>query len=222
MGEEYIRRIMVLGSVPYLGPILCSDDMEDLLKWTEAGTGGNTVFEKNTSVAYNGSASLHMKTRSISAAEGDDISGYRSLYQRPGKRYRFECFFRPDAAAQSGYVYVKVKIYDGSTYHNLGIRWDEVNGAWEYIDGQGQWTAISGGSQSLTADQFHRVLFEWDQNTGKYIRMICDGLEIDLSDLSYYQSASANAQTLRLDVGMLAGASPPGELYVDDVLVLEI
>lgn len=222
MGHEYEREITVMGSVPNLGPVLLFDDMEGLLKWKEAGTGGDTVFEKITTVAYNGSACLHMKTRITGAAAGDDISGYRDTFQRPGKRCRLECLFRPDVKEQSAYVYFKASIYDGTLRHYVRLRWDEVNTKWQYWSDVPGWSDVTGGSQGLVADQFHRFLMEWDQSSKKYIRFVCDGLEVDLSTLSYDTGADASGQILRVDVGMEAVGVLTGELYVDDVLVLEI
>lgn len=222
MGEEYVRRIMVLGEVPSLGPVLLHDDMEDLLKWVEAGTGGDTVFEKIATVAYNGSASLHMKTRTTGATEGDETTGYRDTFRRPGKRYRLECLFRPDASAQSGYVLFSVAVFDGTTQHNPYIRWDEVNAKWQYRDGADSWADISDGDQNMVEDQFHRFLMEWDENSGKFIRFSCDGLEVDMSAISYYAPASAAEEVLRVDLGLMAGATPPGEVYFDECLIMEI
>lgn len=222
MGKEYEREITVLGSVPNLGPVLLFDDMESLFKWTEAGTMGDSVFEKIATVAFNGSASLHMKTRTTGAAENDEISGYRMAFMRPGKRYRLECLFRPDAVAQSKYVYFEPKIWDGTNYHLLRVRWDEAGAKWQYTDAVPSWQDIPGGAQDLLADQFGRLLLEWDQEKKEYIRLISGGLEVDMSGLSYASSASGAAQALRLDIGMTAGATPPGEVYFDDVLVLEI
>lgn len=222
MGKEYEREITVQGSVPNLGPVLLFDDIEDLLKWVEAGTGGDSVFEKIATVAYNGSACLHMKSRTTNAAEDDEISGYRDTIMRPGKRYRMECLFRPDASAQSKLVFFRALLYDGTNSHNAQVRWDEVNTKWQYLNSVAGWTDVPGGSQDLVADQFHRFLLEWDLSSGKYIRFVCDGLEVDLSGVSFYVTADASATIMRLDVGMFAGAAPPGELYFDDVLVLEI
>lgn len=222
MGKEYEREMAVLGLVAHLGPVVLYDDMEDLLKWTEAGTGGDTVFEKITTVAYNGSACLHMKTRTTTATEGDGIYGRRDSFQRPGQRCRFECLFRPDAAAQNGLVYFQMVIYDGTNVHSLKMAWKGVLKKWQYNNAVNTMTDVPGGGQGLGLDEFHRFMMEWDENSGRYIRFVCDGLEVDMSELSFYKTADASGQGMHVDVGMLAGVSPPGEVYFDDILVMEI
>lgn len=222
MGKEYAREITVMGSVPHLGPVLLYDDMESLFKWVKAGGAGDSVFEKSDTVAYNGTSSMHMKTRATDAAENDEIAGWRDTFLRPGKRYRVECLFMPDASGQSKFVLIEPKIWDGTTYHLLGVRWDEAGSKWQYRAAGPVWSDIPGGGQTLVADQFSRMLLEWDQNLKTYSRLVCQGLEIDMSGLGYSYVADGVPTLMRLDLGMTAGAAPPGEVYFDEVLVMEI
>lgn len=222
MGKEYAREITVMGSVPHLGPVVLQDDMESLFKWTQAHGTGDSVFEKIDTVAYNGTSSMHMKSRTTNAAENDAIEGWRDSYLRPGKRYRLECLFMPDAGAQVKFILFEPKIWDGTTYHLLGVRFDGINSKWQYRATGPTWTDIPGGAQTLVADQFSRMLLDWDQNLKTYLRLVCGGLEIDMSELGYSFVADGVPTVLRLDLGMTAGAVPPGEVYFDDVLLMEI
>lgn len=222
MGEEYSRQVMVMGSVPHLGPIMLFDNMEDYLKWGKANGAGDAVVEKSQTNVYNNDYALHVKTRPTGATEDDVCSGYRILYRRPGKRYRFECLFAPDSSAAAKLFFIKIIIQTGAVTYTIGVAWDEENTTWQYIDSNGNYTNITGGSQNLLADQYSRVMFEWDENAGTYGRFVAGGLELDLSSLSFQSSVAAQPESLRIDIGIVAGASPPGECYVDDVLLREI
>lgn len=222
MGDEYIRRIMVLGSVPTLGPVMMFDDMEDLFKWTEGGNLGDSTFEKSATVAYNGSACLHMKSRTTNLASADVIAAERTLYERPGKRYRFEMLWRWEVTANCEKMTVRSKVYDGSDVHYVYLLYQVQLGKWKYTNSAGADIDVPGGAQSLNVGTFHRLLLEWDQNLQKFVRMISDGMEIDMSTLSYQKSTSGAAQRHHLAIELAVLAAAPVEGYVDDVLVMEI
>lgn len=222
MGEEYTREVTVLGSVPHLGPVLVYDDIEYLFKWTKANGVGDSVCEKSATLAYNGDSCLHVKTRVTSAAEEDVCLGYRLLFQRPGQRYRMECLFMPDAAASAKEIIFWITLDDGATVHHIRVKWDAANTKWIYQDTGGGYADFAGGSQNLNANQYHRFLVEWDENSHKITRFVCNGLELRDLSLDYYTAANVAAVSMRLDLGLTAGASPPGEIYFDDVLVMEI
>ena len=61
MGQEYTRRVSVVGSAAIQGPILLYDGFEDLFKWGSAGT-GNGGAAKSTGDAYTGGASMLIDT----------------------------------------------------------------------------------------------------------------------------------------------------------------
>lgn len=222
MGEEDIRRIMILGSVPTLGPVMLSDNMEDLLKWTESGSGGDTVFEKCTTLAYNGSACLHMKTRTTNAVEGDVVIASRFSFQRPGKRYRFECLFKHVMDAATKELFFQIYVYDGTNYHNSILKYVVAGPKWQYYTTGGAYVDVPGGSQFLAEEGWHRFLVEVDNHLGEYIRFVCDGLEIPMSGLPYRKGASAQAVKMFVILEAMAGVSPPADAYFDDVLVMEI
>lgn len=222
MGEEFIRRIMVLGEVPLLGPVILFDDIEGLFKWSKTGTGADYVVEKDAAVAYNGSACLHLKTRVTGAAENDFAQAARYHFQRPGKRYRLECIFQIKVRADCKYVFFCGEIYDGSVGHFCGIRYDSQNGKWQYRTGLTAYTDVPGGSQNLIEGRWHRFLVEYDEHKKEFVRLIADSLEVPLAGKSYYSAASATAIHQTTWVEVVAQSTTPPEVYVDDVLVMEV
>lgn len=222
MGKEYIRQIMILGSVPSLGPVMLFDDMEDLFKWVETGTAGDTVFEKIATVAYNGSASLHMKSRTTFAAALDTITGSRLLFQRPGKRNRLELLFRIEVNADCKWLSLGCSTKDGTNLNIARLRYDVANTKWLYLNSASGYTDVPGGSQGLLQAGWHRVLLEWDEANAKYKRMVCDALEVDMSAIAIPQSADATPQNMQVNITLTTIGAAATEGYFDDVLVLEI
>lgn len=222
MGEEYVRKVMVLGQVPLLGPVVLYDDIEGLLKWAKGGTGGDDTLEKDATVAYNGLASLHAKTRATNPAADDFVTALRHAYQRPGKRYRLELLWNFALSANAKNVRFRVLLYDGTYLHTIELAYLPPNNKWQYLNSAGAMADVTDGAQALTEAAWHRVMFEWDENAGKYLNFVSDGLELDLSAVEYYKAANASAvrQTVMIYVTAVAGIPP--EAWFDDVLLTEI
>jgi hypothetical protein len=222
MGQEYLRRIMVLGSVPSLGPVMLFDDIEDLFKWTGAGTGADFVVEKSATVAYNGSASLHVKTRATAPAANDVVNAYRDLFQRPGKRYSVECLFRFEVEASTKYVTWYFTVWDGATKHEISVRYDVVNQIWQYMDSAGSYQDITGSDQRLNNVAWHRMSFEVDEVKKEYRKLVSDSGEFSLADLSYKSAANTDPIRMRALVEVTANSADKPDAYFDDFLVMEI
>lgn len=222
MGREFIRQIMVLGSVPTLGPVILFDDMEDLFKWGDWGTGGDFVNEKQGVIAYNGSNAGHVKTRTTGAQATDAQESRRAIFQRTGKRYMAECLWIPDAAAQMELFRFGFLIYDGVVLHEVHVAYSMAGEFWLYLASGGTEAFIPGSTQALQDGVWHRLLIEIDQNKGYLIRLVSDGLDLLGLELPYQKQGNNTPTQAWIKIGLKAGATPPGEIYYDDVLVMEI
>jgi hypothetical protein len=222
MGKEYIREVMVLGSVPSLGRVILFDDMEDLLKWDKSGTGGDDTLEKSQTEVYNRDYALHAKTRVTNPLEDDYVVATRKLFQRPGKRYRLELSFFTDAGNSVDLYRFECEIYDGTYLHQVAVRYDAGNDKWQYFSSGAAWTDVTDGAQGLADNRWHHMLFEFDEANGEFIRIVSDSLEMDMSGISYRKSANAGAVAFDVNLRITANTAPPGEVYYDDVLVMEI
>lgn len=222
MGEQWIRRVMVLGSVPSLGPVMLFDDIEDLLKWSKTGTGADYVVEKSATVAYNGSACLHMQPKATSPADGDVVSAYRDLYQRPGKRYRVEMIWRFEVETTLQYARFSQTIWDGTNKHEVEVRFDAIAQKWQYLNSGGTWSDVIGGAQRLNNVAWHRMMIEFDESAGEFIQLVSDSLEMSLSGIKYKQAGDGVPVRYRSLVEIENTAAGRAEVYLDDYLVMEI
>lgn len=226
MGKEYEKKVTVLGSVPSLGPVVLFDDMEDLFKWVAGGTAGDRVVEKSTTVAYNGAASLHIKSRTTDAAENDSIEAERYCYQRPGKRYRLELLWKFAAAATAKRMEFNIGINNGTNFFGATLWYLVAEKKWQMKVGTGDGTAgqvdVTDGAQELAENQWHRLVMDFDESSQEFLAMVSDGLEADLSGNALYWATNAAAVKVLVEFrGVNAGAAP-ASYYFDDVLVMEI
>lgn len=222
MGKEYLRDITVIGLVPSLGPVILFDDMEDLFKWSESDGVGDFVFEKDSAVAFNGSASLHMITRTAGAAPADVVTAWRRFYQRPGKRYRVELLWNLAANARCNLVTFKVSIMDGSAEHRAAVFYDSQNLKWLYMDSGSVPRDVVDGAQNLCEGAWHRLMFEIDEVKGEYLRMVSDGLEIDLGGTAYYNPSNGAVIKGSVLFSIKSQSTAPPEINIDDVLIMEV
>jgi hypothetical protein len=222
VGQEYIRQITVLGSVPSMGPVILYDDFESLLKFTMNGGTGDSTFALDAAVAYNGDHSLHMKTRATAAAENDWIECQRLSFQRPGRRYSFEVTWNYSTVLANKEILFQLFIADGAMAHACTLKYLPNSSKWQYLNSAGAYSDVPGGSQLLYAGGWHRLMFSLNEDSGKMIKVVSDGLEIDLSDLSYYQNAAVTGVYASAMVRAIAHTSPPAEVWIDEVLLMEI
>lgn len=222
MGEEYLRQVLIMGLVPVLGPVVVYDDMEDLLKWTKGGTGGDDSLALDAALAYNDNKSLQLKTRATAGVEDDFVTATRSVIQRPGERYAVELLWRFDVTARLKGFSVEMVLYDGVEYHRCGVKYDMDNGIWMYSDGLTSWANIIGSDQAAAASAWHRLRFEFDKSRAKMITIVADGLEIDLTEYTYFSATSSTSSEAQLIIRVTAKTTTEPSVNIDDVMVLEV
>lgn len=222
MGKEYLRDTTVIGEVPSLGPVVLYDNMEDLFKWVEEGIMGDSVFEKDITEAYNGNACLHEKSRTTGASVGDIIEAKRIIYQRPGRRYRFECIWKVVDFACCDMLGFNVISRDGATETQMHLWYDPSLETWRYSNPAGAIVDIPNSHQILSENRWHRVLVEWDEANAKYIKMISDSMEVDMSALGLRMPPDLTALVSWVWLYLRTVGAAPVEGYFDDVLLLEI
>lgn len=221
MGEEYKREIVVMGSVPTLGPVDLYDDMEGVLKWTGDGDGADWTVEKLSTDAFNGNACLHLKTRTTSPAADDGVTAKRSFYQRPGKRYRMEMIWKHGSLATSEWVRFQFLIDDGVDEHIGGVMCSVQAERWYYIRYDGGTALLDDPPILPQALMWHRMAFTFDENTGLYGQLTADGQVVDMSDLKYFKTGVSVPTKAEVTVGISSAGATPPDMYVDDLLILE-
>jgi hypothetical protein len=221
MGLEYTRQLMILGQVPSFGPVILWDDFESLFKWAGAGEGAE-VCEKLSTDAYNGTACLHMETRTVGAAANDKVTATRKVHQRPGKRYRVEFLFKITVRANCLNFGVEFKINDGVDAHYIGLRYAGSLDKWEYQNEGATYSDVPGGGMALANAGWHRVSLDFDEHSKKYINMVCDGIEIDLTGILYGTVVDGDPVGANCQLKGESVAATPPVMYVDDFLFMEI
>lgn len=222
MGKEYVRQIMVLGEVPTMGPVVLYDNMEDVFKWTITGNTGDFAGTKDTATMYNGGASMKLLTRVTDAAADDYVQALRTSFQRPGQRYAIECIWRPESATLISWVTFEFNILDGAYRHQGAIICDVEGGRWYYRRSDGGEVELTDLTTGMAHQAWHRLRLEFDESLGKYIKVIADGKEVDMSALAYQKVGNISPVKFEWFVKVVTVTTIAAEVYVDDVLIMEI
>lgn len=221
MGEEYKRPVVVLGSVPALGPVVLYDDMEGLFKWAKTGTGADPVLEKGAVVCFNGSYGLHAKSRVTTPAAADYVKAARYFPCRACEKYSLELIWQMVSLGEFNYLDFVLWLDDGTTIFMGVVRYDRVNTLWKYRNAAGNYVEIPGAGQTFWAGVWNRLRFTIDLRTGLYVSVESCAKVFDVSALAMYTSASGGSTSGQVYItGVTVGAAAC-EFHVDDVLILE-
>lgn len=217
LGELAVR----LGSIVSFdrrGNVFWMDDFEaDNLKWHINKGGANAAVAIDDTFPRNGNGDCK-----LTAGEGAGgyamISKYLSL-SRLGKM-GFEVSFTVDA--DTDWVMIYIYYYSGSMLYQARIKYDMANTKLQYYNSAGGYTDLVTGVKVVTADECYNTLkLVVDLNNFKYVRLIFNETETDMSALSFGGAASANNGTIILAVRHNSDDAAVKSIYVDDVIITQ-
>lgn len=222
MGKEYTRQITALGITPNHGPILYQDNFEDVLKWEKVGGVGDSFLELDPSLAFSGNQSLHLKTRTTSPAENDNIAADLYTYISPSKKLSHIFYFSSPAFAAMKQLLTVFSYFDGTNIHDYGIQLNPQTPIWQYRNSGGSLTDIPSSGVLPYNNTWHRFLINVNLNTKKYISLSFDNHFFDLSALSYHTDTDETLTHHKTKIKIWAQGAVPADLSLDDFLIHEL
>jgi len=221
MGKAYVRQVEVIGLVERLGRVLLFDDLEDLFKFVGSGTGIDWVVEKNTTVAFNGSASLRMKTKATTPTAGDYVEAWRRAPTPYGKKLSLECLFRFETLTNEDYIQFTLSWSSEVGLIRARVRYDPIEKKWIYEAEDGTYKDVPNGAQRLYHKTFHRLRVLADFDKREYVSLQCNDLLIDMTGIKLRYSAGVFDSRMGVVFATAAETSAQAEAYIDDILVKE-
>jgi len=201
------------------GKIILYDDFETATStWGLIAAGGGTA-ELSTAAAYSGQGSVHL----IPSNNG---TSYASMGRDGGMPLSNKVGIQFAWCSDTDQLSLMRVIVTGWTivYHWVGeVRYDHVNGKWQYYDSSGSWEDVPNGTQAQTAagTTWHMMKLIVDYSTGKYVRLYSDADSWDLSDISMRDIGATTAKEITAAIGFLSVGTPSPVIYVDDVAITE-
>lgn len=200
------------------GNVLWFDDFEGgLRKWEEVHAGVAGTVRISANYPLSGAYSLFLQ-----AAANDDAATWveRWCYYTVPGGLGLEAAF--SLIAGSGDFEMDFWILGKPFSLYPEIRYKESGQILYYRDAGYNWVELASGlnlRKEWTC--FHHLKLVIDNTTKKYVRLLLDNVEYDMSALALYQAASTVGDSIKVRIrqrGLTAGCDP---LYVDDIILTQ-
>jgi len=200
-----------------LGNVLLMEDFESgIQKWAREASVGSTV-RHSTLTAHNGAFSCELYA--------DNVAGHYAYINR-GITYPpsltclgVEMAFAPQAGMMD--VHLWLNVYDGTTQHAVGMKYETQAKTLYYRNAALGWTLIA--TQPVSVGNiwiWNRLKFVIGLTTGNYVRAQLNSVEYDLSAVPMHAAASVTYPVISLTARSERNAMA-ANLYVDDIILTQ-
>lgn len=215
MPEPYTGGNVASAELQYSKGLLLFDDCEGTLRWSEGGTGGDTVLAYATVASCFGTNGLHIKTRTTTATDGDTIQLYRYLHTPYSGRAFYRLRFRiPTLATVEKIEFWTEQWKDGQKYRAEFTFWPNTGVFGRQDDG--------GSDQAITALacvplplQWQALQFAIDWKALEYISASLNGVSASLAGLGLNNVTTSTATMLSFGMNVEAAGAAAAEIYAD-------
>jgi len=214
---EIARRINPLSSLDNRGRMIWFDDAQgELTRWNEGVFVGSSA-SKTTNRPYFGDEVYRLET---TAAAGSKI--YFSGEVDPGiiSRYGFEVLFAEMGNSQ--YLELVFSYMDQTDYLVSEFRLDLLNDR-IYIDpnNDGTWHLISNHLFDGNNRTYHHIKLVGDAVTQRWVRMILNGVETDLSAYAWNRSAAGICARMGMSINLVNTAATAAKMNIGGIMVTD-
>lgn len=215
--SETARRINPLSSLDDRGRITWFDDCQGAIGNWNAGifVGSNAV--KTVDRPYFGDTAYRLTT---TAAGGSKI--YFSRDMDPGviSRYGFEILFAEMGDSQ--YLDMVWSYMDQTDYLVSELRFDLLNDK-IYIDpkNDGTWHLVSSHLFDGNNRTYHHAKWVGDAVTQKWVRLILNGVEFDLSAYDWNRSADGFCGRMGLSINLVNTAATAATMNIGGIMITD-
>lgn len=123
-------------------------------------------------------------------------------------------------AGEPNYVNITFDIYDGSLYWESQLKYTVSTHLLELMVSGDQWQTITSAVELfLYPSVFHYVKLVLNHETGKFVRLLLNEYEFDLSAYAVGWHSSAQAANVTIRVFVVSAVGYNWGIYVDDVIL---
>jgi len=119
-----------------------------------------------------------------------------------------------------GVIEIMLRVYEGTTFHDAGLRWSVPLGKIYYYNSAGSWVEIPGATiPKADALSFNHIKVVVNFTTDKYVRGLANNHEYDLSALSCYTVGTVAKDEIIGHVSSQSDGAHYNEVWIDNVTV---
>lgn len=201
------------------GDIMVFDDFESptLKGWVDGTPGYAAAL--STAKAFNGTGSMSL----TAGTTAPYYSGLSKFYGMPPSKKQGIQFAWNSSTTALEYVYIHTYGWTITHSYNAKVRYDYVNGKWQYATAIDTWADVPNATQALavTAHDWHFIKLVVDYSTGKFVRLYSDADSWDMSAISMYDGGGTASKRLFLLIRNYSQDNTQPVLYIDDLAITE-
>ncbi len=198
------------------GDVIHIDDFEGTEgKWESTGTGSGKAMALSADTARSGMCSLKLTT-------GSSIDNYmeaRGYFAYPvlGK-IGFEISYSHNGSLKQ-YLWT-FRLYDGTQYHDAQVRFTQATILLEVND-NGVWRTVQTQSFMSKDYLFNTLKVVIDFSTKKYVRLITNNSEYDISSYSLTPTTQGTPPHIYVVMRVTTGVAANHSAYLDDFILTQ-
>lgn len=150
-------------------------------------------------------------------AAGDYAGFDGRLGLNPAGRYGYELAW--DQNGNFGYWLIALRVKGAGSEYVGRIKWIRTNGYLYYQDSDGNYQYVDTRYNSAGDYLFNRVKLVVDLTSAKYLRLLWNSVEYDLSGFALYPTSGLAAGTLEYQFRVYPDAAPQTGVYIDHFVI---
>ena len=220
-GVDVYEAAARLGSIDRFdrrGHVVWMDNFEaPNLRWNTSLQGSGGSISLDTSNPYTGTQSVK-----ISTCKGTSV--YSSIFKRlqtlPFKRIGFEISFTINSNIDAFVSYAN--IYDSTKYYYPFVEYKLSENALKIWKKPHTFKTIDSNLQLKALDDlYHTMKYVIDLEEGKYVRILLDDNEYDVSDVELDTYSSTEREHIVLFISYLTSSDTSYDVWVDNVIITQ-
>lgn len=220
MGKEYLRSVTAPGLSPYAPSLLLFDDFEHIIKPFFEGTGDDDVHEIDPSLAFTGSNSLILKTRTTGPGAGDYLNAIYYTYAPPSLQIHGEIRFNYPTIGTVQSIRFLVDFYNGSFIYHFALSYLPNVPKWQYLDYQEADQDLTGALSTLMVDTWHRLAFHLDLKNLLYSPSHIDHASLEVPSVAPFKGVATTSFLLMLKMRIQTAGAAPASCNFDNITLI--
>lgn len=215
---ELAARLKSIVTYDRRGDVILADDFENgFASWAEAPVGD--VSDAILSAVTNRMGGYSLKLIAGTADE-DEIIVARGIQPLVAGKVGLEVSFSKDTPYS--YIYIEMYLYDGSKIWYVRIRYDSELHDLAYYNSTPGWTDIDTDVRLYEDIKcFHTIKVVADFNTNKYVRVLVNQIEHDISTADLYSDDALDLKHLAFGVTLEKNGAGTATSYIDSVILTQ-
>lgn len=198
------------------GEVLFSDTFEyGLTRYSTNGSGGLGAFNIDASSALFGGYSGQL----VTGATDDNYQAIKLEFS-PSEVNRIGAETSLVSVDNLSEIELRLFEYDGTIQKQFRVRIDNENDQIKILNSGGTYTVVDLIGWFNSVDERYRFLkLVGDFNTGKYVRLLIDKFEYDLSDYDGFSSAISEQYGIQLQISLFTRSATSISINIGHIII---